>query len=434
MNLRKIFRRAAMIFFVGIFLAVAAVGGAKIQTYTATGEDYPSEVESQDISKKRALYKAIRKATKEAGVYLKIYSRSVNSELTDDEVAAITSNSWKLVGEPKFTRNVKKISDETTIIVWTATVEVNVDDSEIQSWIKRDDKDKLMIISQTKEANKSSEENDKKIENLREKYNRATSQAEKDSIRKQMNDADREFLANQKLDEGLNLYYDGDYNGMIKICNEAIKLNPTLYGAYFYRGLSYCGLNQYEKAIQDYNKAIQLNPNNNLEYLYFSLGITYGQLRQYDLSIKSLDKTIQLNPNIWQAYTVRGISYAELNQYVQAIQDFNKAIQLNPNSFESYISRAVVYVDLKQYDVAIQDFNNAILLNPNYVEAYIMRGCAYAFKKNLSQAINDETKAIQLDPNNGKAYNFRGLFYKLIGEEAKSQADLSKAKALGVKG
>ena len=117
------------------------------------------------------------------------------------------------------------------------------------------------------------------------------------------------------------------------------------------------------------------------------------------------------------------------------MQDFNKAIQINPNSYETYISRGAVYMDpLKQYDLAIQDFTNAVLLNPNYIEAYIMRGCAYAFKKNFNQAIDEETKAIQLNPNEARAYNFRGLFYKLIGEEAKSQADLSKAKALGFKG
>ena len=134
--------------------------------YTATGEDYANEIESQDIAKLRARDKAIKNATKQAGVYLKSYSRSVNSELTDDEILAITSNAWQLVGEPKYSRTVKQISDTTTIILWTATVEVNVDDAEIQSWIKRGDENKLTIISQTNEALKSSEENDKKIAEL----------------------------------------------------------------------------------------------------------------------------------------------------------------------------------------------------------------------------------------------------------------------------
>lgn len=434
MNRGNFFRRNIFTAFVVLGVLFAAVAGATVKLYTVSAEDYPSEVESMDISKQRALEKAVKKAKKEAGVYLKTYSRSVNSELTDDEIFAITSNSYKIVGEPKYTREIVKHSDETSIIVWKVNVDVQVDDSEIQSWLKRDDNEKLQIINQTRDAQKKSDENELKIENLREQYRHATSQAEKDSIHKQMSNADREFLANQKLDEGLKLYYAGDYNGTIKICNEVIKLNPNLYGAYAYRGLSYYYLNQFDKAIQDYNKAIQLNPDNNLEYFYFGLGTAYGQLQQYDLSIKNFDKTIQINSNLSEAYIGRGVSYTRLNQYVQAIQDFNRALQLNPNSSEAYISRGAIYIELKQYDTAIQDFNNAILLNTNYVEAYIFRGCAYAFKKNFSQAIDDETKAIQLNPNDARAYNFRGLFYKLIGDEAKSQADLSKAKSLGWKG
>lgn len=144
----------------------AAVVGATVKLYTATAEDYPSEVESQDISKQRALEKAVKKAKKEAGVYLKSYSRSVNSELTDDEIIAITSNSYKIVSEPKYTREIINHSDDTQIIVWKVNVEVEVDDAEIQSRLKRDDKEKSTII-------------------------------------KQMNDADRDFLVNQKMEQGL---------------------------------------------------------------------------------------------------------------------------------------------------------------------------------------------------------------------------------------
>lgn len=191
MNLRKIFRRGLIAFLIVSCVLTAAIVGATVKLYAATAEDYANEVESQEIAKLRDRDKAIKNATKQAGVYLRSYSHSVNGQLTDDDILAITSNAWQLVGEPKYTRTVNKISDETTIIVWTASVEVNVDDAEIQSWLKRDDKDKSTIISQTREAQKSSEENDKKIEDLRAQYNRATSQAEKDSLRKQMNDADR---------------------------------------------------------------------------------------------------------------------------------------------------------------------------------------------------------------------------------------------------
>ena len=146
MNRGNFFRRNVFAAFVVLGVLFAAVVGATVKLYTVSAEDYPSEVESMDISKQRALEKAVKKAKKEAGVYLKTYSRSVNSELTDDDIIAITSNSYKIVGEPKYTREIVNHSDETSIIVWKVNVDVQVDDSEIQSWLNHDDKDKSTII------------------------------------------------------------------------------------------------------------------------------------------------------------------------------------------------------------------------------------------------------------------------------------------------
>ena len=159
MNRGNFFRRNVFTAFVVLGVLFAAVVGATVKLYTVSAEDYPSEVESQDISKQRALEKAVKKAKKEAGVVLLAYSKSINSELTDDEVIAITSNSYKIVGEPKFIREIVNHSDETSIIVWKVNVDVQVDDSEIQSWIKRNDKEKSTIISQTRSANEASDEN-----------------------------------------------------------------------------------------------------------------------------------------------------------------------------------------------------------------------------------------------------------------------------------
>ena len=117
----KILRRTLLtLLTVSIFL-FSTVVGAKIQMYTASGEGYCYEQESQYIAKQRAVDKAVKKVTKEAGVYLKTYSRSVNSELTNDEVTTITSNAWQLVDEPKFTREIINHSGYTQIIVCKAT-------------------------------------------------------------------------------------------------------------------------------------------------------------------------------------------------------------------------------------------------------------------------------------------------------------------------
>ena len=378
--MKNFFRRTLTAVLIVAGLVTASLVGATVKMYTATGEGYAWEDESQDIAKLRARDKAIKNATKQAGVYLKTYSRSVNNELTDDEVTAITSNSWQLVGEPKYTRKIINHSDDTQIIVWTATVEVNVDDAGLQSWLKRDDKDKSTIIDQTREAQKSSEENERIIEDLREKYNRTTSQAERDKIRQQMNQADRDFLANQKLDEGNKLAYAKDYNGAIRLYNEALQLKPNYADAYNNRGIAYRHLKQYERAIADHDKAIQLNPNDA------------------------------------QVYSSRGLTYALQNHLELAIQDYTKSIEINPNNVDRYNMRAACYVRLKNYELTIQDLNKIIEINPNYPDVHFRRGLVYYILKNYKQALNDFDKALEIKPNDELAKEGREECLKAMGK------------------
>ncbi len=462
----KVFRRALAALLIVASLLTAAIVGAEIKTYTGVGRYVMSDFENQDIAKKRALQRAKESARKQAGVYLTTYSRSVNFRLTDDDISAVTNNITNIVGEVRYERKTATV-DGLPVVIWTATLEANVDTDGLVDYIKRDDKDKVTIVRQNNSLQEAIAKNDAQVADLKEQYKRATTQAERDRIRKQLNDTDRDFLANEKLEEGLALYYAKDYNGAIKLYDEALQLKPDWHWAYNNRGNAYSYLEQYEQAIKDFNKAIELNPN--WEYPYNNLGTVYGRLGQYERAIQDLNKAIELNPNFADAYTNRGNAYDNLGQYERAIQDFNKAIALKPDFASAYNNRGVTYMNgLKQYERAIKDFNKAIelnseydhaynnrgfaydkqgqyeraiqdydkaiALNPNLVEAYNNRGIAYALMGNFKQAIADATKAIELNPNYTNAYQLRGICYRELGNMKKARADFAKAKALGYKG
>lgn len=103
------------------------------------------------------------------------------------------------------------------------------------------------------------------------------------------------LLSNQKVAEATVTYNNGDHNGAIKLCDEAITLNPNNFIAWYSRGTAYYSLKQYDRAIQDLNKAIQLNPN----YIeaYNNRGSAYQLLGQYDRAISDFDKALEHNPN-----------------------------------------------------------------------------------------------------------------------------------------
>ena len=91
---------------------------------------------------------------------------------------------------------------------------------------------------------------------------------------------------------------------------------------YHSRGIAYYNQQQYQQEIQEYNKVLQLNPNN---------ADAYKSLEQYESALKDYNTAIQLNPNFAQTYFLRGLIYAELGDNAKVLVDVTRAKQLGYN-------------------------------------------------------------------------------------------------------
>lgn len=108
------------------------------------------------------------------------------------------------------------------------------------------------------------------------------------------------------------------------------------------------------------------------------------------------DKAIELNPDNADTYFNRGDAYAEIGEYGQAIADYSKAIELAPGHALAYFNRAYAYGEIGDYDKAIADSSKAIELNPGDAQAYYNRGLDYDNKGEVSRAVSDLEKCVEL--------------------------------------
>jgi len=77
-------------------------------------------------------------------------------------------------------------------------------------------------------------------------------------------------------------------------------------------------------------------------------GVSFSISGEYEKAIECFDKAIELNPNLTKAYINRGNAYYYLEQYEKAIEDYNRAIELDPNLTEAYNNREIALSKLKE--------------------------------------------------------------------------------------
>lgn len=184
---------------------------------------------------------------------------------------------------------------------------------------------------------------------------------------------------------------------------------------YYAKWLEYSKSWKYLKAIEQYKKVIDLNPN--YSNAYFNMANQYSNLWKYNEAIIAYKNVIKLNPNDVDAYYNIWIAYLNIKDNNNAIKSYKKAIEIKPES-SFYYQLWNSYFNNKEYKKSIIAYEKCINLNPKYkkVQEYY-KSTIYIYNitydylpkswtKEYKYYYEDKNykKVLEVNPNNNKAY------------------------------
>lgn len=210
----------------------------------------------------------------------------------------------------------------------------------------------------------------------------------------------------------------------LTLWSDVVKKSPEKARGYLNRGVANWTIEQWAPAIQDYRKAIELNPKN-YSVAYWNLGTALNKFSNWVEAIGNFNKAIEINPKYADAYVGRAIAYGSSNKLEEALRDINKALELAPGNAGTYFNRGIIFMNKKQFNEAIQDFTKAIALDPNNLDAYTNRSTIFANQKQYQAALEDCNKCITLNPKYLKAYGNRAMLFTEMKQFDKAIQDYS---------
>jgi tetratricopeptide (TPR) repeat protein len=203
-------------------------------------------------------------------------------------------------------------------------------------------------------------------------------------------------IAIAHLIAGLSLFDQEDYEGALQEWNMAALLEPENINAFVYQGWALDQQGQFKEAIEKYKKVLKLDPNN--VSAYNNWGITLYIMKEFEESILKFRKLIELAPDYPHGYNNIGYSLFELGKYSEGIEHIKRAINLDPKEPGFYNSLGEGLLALEKYQEAIAQFKQTIKLDPENAEAYYLWGQVLSELRRQEDAEEKFAKATALDP------------------------------------
>lgn len=258
-----------------------------------------------------------------------------------------------------------------------------------------------------------------------------------------------------------------EFDKAMNDCNRAIKLNADLCWVYNNRGVIHMNAKRYKEALIDFDRSIKLKAD--YQFPYTNSFFVNMKLKNYQQALANIDAYLAIKGARQRAshYCNRGIAHIFLKEYTRAMQDFDRSLELDPNFAFSYHNKGLTYLWMGDIQNGYTCITQACTLKPEFIGfnwsyewckmcmeapndtsaerleklpalepesyiAYTSRGVALLLRGNADAAIKELEQAITLEPDSEDAYFWAGLAYASQGYDEEALVALRQAQQLRV--
>jgi tetratricopeptide (TPR) repeat protein len=170
---------------------------------------------------------------------------------------------------------------------------------------------------------------------------------------------------------------------------------------------------------------------------YLESGLAYVDKKQYDAAVIQFKKALQVDPNYADAHYQLGLALLrqgnDKQHLTQGYFELNQAAKLDPKNLKARLEMGNLLWARTDFKKAAEQARTVLQQDPNSAEAYALLGTSLFAQKEPAEALEAYNKVIELKPNQASGYMNRGVLYASMRKDAEAEADFKKAISLDPK-
>lgn len=177
----------------------------------------------------------------------------------------------------------------------------------------------------------------------------------------------------------------------------AAERDPSDAHPIFQTGRLYMSTQQYNKAIEQFERVIKINSLYPMAHYY--LGLAYMDMGNASKALKHAKYEKRYNPHLGSVYILAGKALLKMKRFSKASDEFRKAIKAGERTTEVYILLANCYRELDSYDIALDMLKTAESIENGRAEVHREMGSVYYDMGDKAAASNAYKRYLKLQPN-----------------------------------
>lgn len=204
--------------------------------------------------------------------------------------------------------------------------------------------------------------------------------------------------------------YLGAFQESIDLANQMLAIDAQDERPFIIKALCFKELKDTTKAIENYLKAVQQNPDN--YDVQMELGVLHWG-KGNSLAESYLKNALDIRPDSKQALYALAMVYQSTDRPEDAMEKYALILALDSTYRDAYYNMGYVHFTEARYAEALESFNRAVAVSPGYHQAIYMRGLCHEMTGEKELAKREYSYALQLVPNFQKANDrLQGLLKK----------------------